>query len=354
MKKKNILILVLLALLAGIIALFLVMNNVSGTNNKALSDFSVKDTASITKVFMSDMNNNSVKIVKINPGEWIVNDTYPARHDNIVTLFKTLIWIDVREPVPQKHTDQIIALLASTSTKVEIYQKVYLIDLFNSIKLFPREKLTKTFYVGEATADQMGTYMLMDNSTKPFITYMPGFRGFLSSRFTCKENDWRIPRVFDYKLADIKSVEVMFNEAPESSFKIINNGDRSFKLFASAGLTETPIPVYDTLNMLNYMASFENVNYEAIVNHLSKKDSIISSVPIHIISLQTNSGETVTVKTFHKWAIPDDNYEGDKRDLYDRDRLYALINGGADFVLIQYYVFDRLLRPLSYFQAPEK
>ena len=34
----------------------------------------------------------------------------------------------------------------------------------------------------------------------------------------------------------------------------------------------------------------------------------------------------------------------------DRDRMYALIEGGKDFVLIQNYVFDKVLRDVHYFE----
>jgi hypothetical protein len=33
----------------------------------------------------------------------------------------------------------------------------------------------------------------------------------------------------------------------------------------------------------------------------------------------------------------------------DFDRIYALVNDGEDFVLIQYYVFDKVLYPLSHY-----
>ena len=93
MNKKRVLYVTIIALLFGIIALYLIYTNTNSTNNKELSDFSVRDTSSITKIFLSDINKNSVKVVKIKPGEWIVNDKYPVRNDNITTIFKTLIWI---------------------------------------------------------------------------------------------------------------------------------------------------------------------------------------------------------------------------------------------------------------------
>lgn len=347
MNKKRVLYATVIAFLLGITALYLIYTNTNSTNNKELSDFSVRDTSSITKIFLSDMNKNSVKVVKVKPGEWIVNDKYPVRNDNIVTIFKTLIWIEVREPVPQKHLEQVNALLAATSTKVEIYQTVYRINLFNKIKLFPYEKRTKTFYVGEATQDQMGTYMLMENSTKPFITYLPGFRGFLSSRFSCRENDWRIPRIYNSRLGEIKSVAVDFVESPEKSFKVVNNNDRTFSLFSNnTGFNK--IEKFDTINVMNFMSSFENINFEAVLNNLSKKDSIIKSPPFHIITLEKFTGEIQKVKTYHKWSIEPELIVSGTNE-YDRDRLYALINNDKDFVLIQFFVFDRILRPLTYF-----
>jgi hypothetical protein len=37
----------------------------------------------------------------------------------------------------------------------------------------------------------------------------------------------------------------------------------------------------------------------------------------------------------------------------DRDRFYALINNGEDFVLMQYYTFDKILYPLSYYKTTD-
>ncbi|MDD3878169.1 MAG: hypothetical protein PHT69_16235, partial [Bacteroidales bacterium] len=111
----------------------------------------------------------------------------------------------------------------------------------------------------------------------------------------------------------------------------------------------TRIENYNELNVLNFFSSFENVNFEAVINHLSTKDSILNSQPLHIFTLELFSGETEVVKTYKKWTIEGvESFDGIESP-YDRDRLYALINNGSDFVLIQYFVFDRIIKPLSYF-----
>jgi hypothetical protein len=35
--------------------------------------------------------------------------------------------------------------------------------------------------------------------------------------------------------------------------------------------------------------------------------------------------------------------------MFDRDRMYAFVNGGSDLVLVQYFVFSRISRPIDWF-----
>jgi hypothetical protein len=54
---------------------------------------------------------------------------------------------------------------------------------------------------------------------------------------------------------------------------------------------------------------------------------------------------------FKKKSIPESVAEAyDMLVPIDHDRFYALINDGQDFVLMQYYVFDRVLYPLSHYR----
>ena len=114
--------------------------------------------------------------------------------------------------------------MAVIAVKVEIYQQVYRINLFDRIKLFRHEKLTKTFYVGDDTSDNMGTYMLMEGSKEPFVMVIPSFRGFLSTRFIPDEDIWRDQTIFKIRLKDIQSVKMEFPLTPDSSFIINKTG----------------------------------------------------------------------------------------------------------------------------------
>lgn len=346
MKRKHLTILLLTVVLV-IIALFLVFNRGTGTFKSSTNEFAVKDTATITKVFLADKNNHTILLERESNGNWLLNGKYKARSTGVNSLFETFKHLVPKYPVPKAAHDNIVGLLATASVKVEIYQQVYRIDLFG-IQLLPHEKLTKTYYVGGATQDNMGTFMLMDGADVPFVVHILGFRGYVAPRYSTMEKDWRDHTVFKKKLADIQQVIMEMPTEPENSFKIVKK-DRELKLFNFE--TNEALPQYDTLRLLNFLTAFTDIRYEALLNDMNpqRKDSILHTTPKNILTVIDSEGDSTTIFTYFK---PNDNKAYDlegKLYVYDLDRLYALINDKQDFVLIQYYVFDKVLRPLSYF-----
>ena len=74
-KNRPILIIVIILL---IISVLLLIKQTNSTLRKESSDFAIEDTASITKVFMSDKKNNSILLVRQADGKWILNNKYNA------------------------------------------------------------------------------------------------------------------------------------------------------------------------------------------------------------------------------------------------------------------------------------
>ena len=60
--------------------------------------------------------------------------------------------------------------------------------------------------MGNATKDSSGTFMLKEGSDQPYIVYIPGFRGYISTRFTADPEDWRDHVIFNNSMADIQSL----------------------------------------------------------------------------------------------------------------------------------------------------
>ena len=344
-KSKQILI---IAIVLAIIALFFIYTTTKSTIPKALKDFAIKDTALVTKIYLTDKSNNNVILIKKAPGDWSVNNKYKADNGMTNILLKTITRLEVKSPVSKASRNNLLKRLAAIAVKVEIYQTVCRIDLWN-IKLFPHEKLVKTYYVGDATMDNMGTYMLLDRSDEPFIMYIPGFRGFLYTRYSTLESDWRDHSIFSIRITDIKSVKTEFPSSPENSFEALNTGNTRFALTALSPALQ--IANYDTLRLLDFLSAFRDIRFESIITDtkLHNKDSILSTTPFHIITVTDMSGKKTSVKTYHKKGYESETELDGTIPLYDKDRLYALFNDGKDFALIQFYVFDNIIRPLSHY-----
>jgi hypothetical protein len=348
MKRNRILLVIILVTLLVFAGLAL-MDNRSGTLKTREKDFAVSDTATITKVFLADKKNRTILLERQSNGEWMLNQVYKARQSAINTLFETMKNITPKYPVPEKAHNNIVVQLAAQSVKVEVYQHAYRIDLFNRIRLFPHEKLTKTYYVGGATADNMGTFMLMEGADMVFVTHMLGLRGFVTPRYSTLEKDWRDHTIFNTKLFHIHSVTMEIPRDPGNSFQVLSSDDQ-FDVYRLED--NSIVPGYDTLRLLNFLTGFSDVRYEALLDELIdpvRKDSVINSLPKSILTVVDVNRDTTSITIYYK---PNDegafDLEGNPYD-YDIERLYASINDGRDFVLIQFYTFDKLLRPLDFF-----
>jgi hypothetical protein len=349
MKNKKLIILLLILAPA---AIWLLMQNNKSTLKDAESGFAISDTSIVTKIFIADMKENSVLLEKT-PDGWILNKKHKTNTRVVDVLLGTMEKIKVKAPVPILARDNVVKRLSSIGIKVEIYQQSHRINILDKLKLFPYEKLVRVYYVGDVTPDNLGTYMLMEGATDPYVTHIPRFRGFLTSRFSPMPDDWMSHQVFNQTLSNISSVSVEFSERPKESFKV--NITDSYGNYQLIKLNDNSIvDRYDTLRLLNFLTSFRDLRYETRLNNLLPPmliDSITNSPAKYKITLIDDKKDTVYIEGYAKRALPEEIKEEEYFKLIpdDRDRFHALINNGDDFVLMQFYVFDKVLYPLSYY-----
>lgn len=352
--RKNIFIIIIVILLF-IVAGILLMTKTRSTLHGKSSDFAVKDTASVTKIFLADKNNNEVTLTRTQEGIWMVDDKYLAQPAKVIAFLKTLSDLAVRSPVPIAARDNVIKRMSVLAKKVEIYQVVPRINLFNKIRLFPHEKRTKVYYVGDVTQDNQGTFMLMEGAEEPYIVHITGFRGFVASRYSTVKADWRDFTVFHTPINKIRSVRVEFPFDPQLAYEF-DVLDNQHIILRSLGDNRVIEP-YDTLRALNFLTGFADLRFESLLDHLIGKefiDSVSASVPKTIITLTDSEGRENKVKIFKKKGFaPVYDQDGAMMEPYDLDRAYAIVNNGEDFVLIQYFVFDRVTRTLDFFTGKE-
>lgn len=349
MKKNRFIFIITIVLL--LIAIVLILSQTTSTLRGDISEFAVEDTSKVTKIFLADKDGNEVTLERKNASEWLLNDRYNASKYKVNSLLKTMCDLKVRAPVPLSAHNTVVRRLATASVKVEVYQIVPRINIFNWIKLFKREKLVKTYYVGGPSQDNQGTYMLMEGSDIPYSIYIPRFRGFLTPRYSAKETDWRDHQIFKNKLEDIRTIELTFFEEPKESYKVYNIDNLYFDVIDQ--YHKDTLYHYDTLKLFSFVTAFEDMKCEAILTKALNRhfiDSVTSTKPVHRLTVVDKLGDTTELITFHKKGFSRLYQEdGAALEPFDLDRLYGVTKKNKDFVLLQYFVFDKVLRPLSYF-----
>lgn len=335
MKNNKFLLATLLILVA--IAVYFFVSKSSGTIKNELKDFAIKDTASIDKIFISDYTGDKSTLTR-GDNYWVVDGTHKARPESIELILNTIYRLAVKSPVAKAAQNNVIREIATKSIKVELYQG--------------GEKPTKTYYIGGATQDSQGTYMVLETngerSSVPYIMHLPGFYGFLNTRFFASSLQWRDAAIFTYQPEEIKSIEVEYYEKPEESFRIEKNMNQ---LSVIDGLTKQPMKNIDTNKVYQYMSMYEKVYYEMVVLDELKpiqQDSIKNTNPIFTIKLTDIYGKSTQIKAFHMRNYKNlmDN-QGNPHP-YDLDRMYGLLNDEL-LLYIQFYIFDNITLPKQVF-----
>jgi hypothetical protein len=348
-KKKKISIVVIIAL-SIVAVLLLLFKGKNSTMDKYETSFAIDDTSTVSKVFIANKMGQSVKLVRQKEGTWQLNDKYEATIDNVRLLLATMKNIRVYSPIPKAAHNNIVKRMASASSKVEVFQNVYFID-FWGMKFFPYEKCTRTYYMGDPTMDNSGNFMMMEDAKRIYIVSLPGFRGFISPRYSFVESDWRDHTVFKAKLSQIKEVKYEFPNFENESFKVVALGNRRFDLIRL--IDNQKVPQYDTTKLIDHLTLYRSLKYEAFVTDMEpvKKDSILRNNLFQITTLTENSGKVTKVKMYRvpELLIKDQSQMDIVEMDYSRDKFYIVMNDSKEMQIAQYFVFERLLQPLSYF-----
>lgn len=329
--KKNKFLLVVFVLL-GITTVLFVFKNKFGTIREELKDFSVKDTASITKVFLADRYGKSITLSREANKQWLVNNKYNVRRSNILNLLEVLYRIDVRTKVAKAAYNNVIKALSSNGIKCEIY--------FNN-----KTEPGKVIYIGGQTEDGLGTFMMLENSNSPFITQIPGFNGYLTPRFSPIEKDWREPLLFSLPESEIRSISIDYANFPENSFLLsANNGRYNV---SSSDRTNT-INHVDSIACDNYLYQYKNVYYEDQSSMEQKKIDSIIALPSPIkIELTDVKGQKTKLDIYPvpvtgaSLAMHDSTGNLSK---FDVDRVYGYLQPEKLFVTIQQQNIEKLFR----------
>ncbi len=327
--KKTIAYLVGLILVVAAVWYFVFRDkNVFGGNE---ANFTIEDTSAIGKIFLADKKGNSI-LLERKDGEWILNKQYPVISQSINTLLYTLKSQVAQYPVNESAYNNVIVMLAGESVKVEVYDK-------------DNDKMTVFYVVGQASNNQ-GSYMMMEGADMPYVVQIPGFDGYVATRYTTDIKDWRDRTVFNIPQSKLQYVKLTYKNEQLNSYTF-KKADSGFVVDAEPMLIAGKQPNKRRVEV--YSKFFEKVFSEGYINGTIKLDSVIKSVPM-MCTIEAASTDGKTQKADIYWMPLNRRSKNMLTPFpgidnqYDADRFYAVINNYKDTIIIQRATFDKILR----------
>jgi len=326
---------ILVALIAACAVVYFVwVRKPWSTLKGELKDFAIADTGAVTKIFLAEKTGNKVLLSKLDDGTWLVDNTYKADPAKVNLLLSTMYNIKVRNPISEKEHNGIVKSMATKSIKTEFYTG---------------DKLLKTIYVGSATADQSGTFMLIEGSTMPFVTNIQGFVGYLTPRFYPFPIKWRSKEIFTVDPKNIASIKVHYPAKPAQSFEVKNG----IEVAVNGTANKQSITVNQGFAKY-YLGSFTSLYFEGYDENIGKSetDSIIALQPFCIIQLTTTAGKVAKLTVFYK-PVGDHTkqlYDEEGNTLpFDQEKYFGVLNNESNIGYIQQYTFGKIFKTLTDF-----
>ena len=326
---------ILAVFITGMLIYF--QSNDNHLNSENERDFAIKHINEIDKIFLASKDGVSVTLSR-KEDHWLVNNQFIARQDRINTLLNTAKKIQTKNRISKKKINRVIKNLSENHIKTEFYSN---------------GQLQKSYFVGGETQEGGGTYMMLIdsktqlNAKQPFVTSVRGFQGPLNPIYEPLMNNWRDLKIFHFPKNRIKSVEIQYSNVPENSFKI-EIEDREYILKQNGNKVAAK-----SENIKLYLMNFKTIAAERIVPKIGLGKDIIARIqassPYFRLTVTNLSGISNTVIGYRRSAeIGETNAIGMPLK-FDPDRFYGMCFGGKELTILQYYVFDPILKTVNDF-----
>lgn len=339
MEKNKTLILSALVLLLGAAASWYIFSgNSKSTVAGADRKFAVKETEKIQKIFLADREGNTTTLER--KGEsWVYNGKWPVRPSAIKNLLEAIRNVEMMYKPSLAAVPNMVKSLAAEGIKVEIYDR--------------QNQLMKSYYVGGATADETGAYMIIEGAEQPYVTYIPGWTGNIRYRYSLVGEDWRDRTVMSFLPEAIQKVSVEYPKQQNQSF-ILEKNAGNFEVKPFYELTPVIRKPYRNRSAESYLTGFEQLGAEAFETKNPGKDSIAQLVPFAIVKVTDTNGKSIEAR-FHPIFV-DKTYQDVNTGKYLNsppvERYYAYLPESGDFFLVQDRVFQKIFRPYAFFFEP--
>jgi hypothetical protein len=290
---------------------------------KENSLFAIDAEKEVTRIEFS--SGDQKLLLEKDNGEWLVNGSSEARKSGVLFIIRVLREMRIKSPVSPELFDSEVTDRGLVPVKVRIFEN---------------RRLIRSFLVYKTRSNNYGNIMMMKESSKPFIVYVPGFDGDIGSGFTLNELFWQPYSVFNLLPSEIASVDFENLSDTSSSFRI-EYKDGSYSLSDR----NRNLAGWDSSLVIRYLSYFTWIPLESWALDIEDKEkqAIESQTPFYRIYVKKTNGESTVLSLFEKFI------EGDSTDIKDSDRLYGRTMDKDELFVMRYYDIDPLLKKRSYF-----
>jgi len=348
-RLKNVHVLIALILVVSALMVWW-FHDSSSTFRVADRDFSVSRDLEILRVVMkSGTETDAVVLRKDVNDRWRLNDGLYANDLAVRELISVLSRLMVKQPVSIANSEAVTRMLQEQGVEVKVFIKANRLSL-DKWKFLPYERLYQSIIIGEDTPDQESTYMRKTRSRQAFKVHRPGYERGVSDIFTPELRVWRDPVLIDATWEEIDLVEIWVTDRPDESFVVRNIPDKEFAFHKNGVGEEELLFDADTVRIRRFLSSFRDIYYESLLDADAEiyRQQQMFEQPFMQITVLLKDGTHTRISAYARRHQADQSISAGVLQR-DPNRFYVKINDG-EYALAQYYVFNRIMRPLSFFQ----
>ncbi len=336
--KRSVFLLIGIVLLAGLGWYAFRLINKSGGSDvlNSLHHLEITDTAKVDRMIITEPSGAEIEVIRQN-GTWTDKNGNCIQVGLVNSILDATYNAHFKGYVPDNATKTVINRIATTGTKVQF---------------FSEGSWNKTWYIGSATADHEGTYMIVESDEYgkcdvPGIVELKNMKGIISPRFFADSRKWECTNIFNYELNELAEVDVKFMQHPERNFNVKQKGYNYEVIYAGKRL-----PQLDTSLVTRYLLKYKKINFELPNYELTDRqvDSVKKSTPFCVLKVKTVKGDTKTLRMFRRKSETGELEVDDFGDQvkHDINSFWCQLPNG-NLVKCQYFVFNHILMGNVYF-----
>lgn len=253
----------LLVVLLSAIGVVIWGSQIAQRRAEAERTFTFPDTGGIVAISLIEKHADTVfrRIdLRRTAGTWTIADTLEAFMQPVQTLLRTLTLQTVRAAVAPPAVRNVLGFLKDHRVEVTLQWK---------------DGREERFLVGGPTPDQRASYMLRPGSDQPYEVFIPGFEGYVTSRYYPDLSTWQPNIVFTAKAAELRAVQVDFYGEPEESWRL----ERPLPGSPWRLATEEPL---DSARVADYLLAYTGPFH---ADELANPDSLAGLAPFAEVRL---------------------------------------------------------------------